>query len=180
MSYIGDFNPSAVIYGRFTTVGVTGAPTTLAGTPALSVYKTNSTTETTTGVSLSVDSDRTGMHLFTVDTSADGTFYAAGCDFQVVITTGTVGGTSVVGYVVAEFSIENRNIKADVRQFGGSNGTFSSGRAEVNTSHAAGTAWNSGAIGAATLADGSIDRATFAADTGLQSIRSNTAQSGAA
>lgn len=35
------------------------------------------------------------------------------------------------------------------------------------------------AIGAAELADGAIDRATFAAETGLQSIRANTAQAGA-
>ena len=34
-------------------------------------------------------------------------------------------------------------------------------------------------ITAAGVADGAIDRATFAADTGLQSIRSNTAQTGA-
>ena len=37
-----------------------------------------------------------------------------------------------------------------------------------------------GAITAAAIADGAIDRATLAADTGLQSIRSNTAQAGAA
>lgn len=36
------------------------------------------------------------------------------------------------------------------------------------------------AITAAAIADGAIDRATFAADTGLQTIRSNTAQAGAA
>lgn len=36
------------------------------------------------------------------------------------------------------------------------------------------------AITAAGIADGAIDRATLAADTGLQSIRSNTAQAGAA
>jgi len=38
----------------------------------------------------------------------------------------------------------------------------------------------SGGITAASIADGAIDRATFAADTGLQSIRSNTAAAGAA
>lgn len=37
-----------------------------------------------------------------------------------------------------------------------------------------------GSITAAAIADGAIDRATFAADTGLQSIRSNTAQSATA
>jgi hypothetical protein len=36
------------------------------------------------------------------------------------------------------------------------------------------------AIGASEIADGAIDRATFAADTGLQTVRSNTAQAGAA
>lgn len=35
-----------------------------------------------------------------------------------------------------------------------------------------------GGITAASIADGAIDRATFAADTGLQTIRSNTAQDG--
>lgn len=38
----------------------------------------------------------------------------------------------------------------------------------------------SGAINAAAIADGAIDRATFAADTGLQTTRSNTAQAGGA
>ncbi len=42
------------------------------------------------------------------------------------------------------------------------------------------TAINADAITAAKIADGAIDRATFAEDTGLQTIRSNTAQAGAA
>mgnify|MGYP003479663683 FL=1 len=54
-------------------------------------------------------------------------------------------------------------LNADVTQFGGSNGTFSSGRPEVNTTHAAGTAWGSGAITAASLATGAITAAKFAA-----------------
>jgi len=72
----------------------------------------------------------------------------------------------------------NGNIKADVRDYSGTAGTFSSGRPEVNTTHAAGTAWGSGAITAASIADGAIDAATFAADTGLKPIRSGTAQIG--
>jgi hypothetical protein len=47
--------------------------------------------------------------------------------------------------------------EVDVTHFNGVAGTFSGGRPEVNTSHAAGTAWNSGAIGAATIATGAID-----------------------
>lgn len=41
------------------------------------------------------------------------------------------------------------------------------------------TAINADAITAAKIADGAIDRATFAADTGMQTTRSNTAQAGA-
>lgn len=44
------------------------------------------------------------------------------------------------------------NLQVDVTQFGGTNATTSSGRPEVNTTHAAGTAWGSGAITAASLA----------------------------
>lgn len=111
MSYLGDYAPSAVVYFTFTTIAnTTGAPTTLSGTPAISVYKDDGTGESTTGVTLTADFDsRTGLNNVKIDTSADGTFYAAGHDFSVVITTGTVGGTSVVGYTVGTFSINNRS-----------------------------------------------------------------------
>jgi hypothetical protein len=58
------------------------------------------------------------------------------------------------------------DLQADVNIefYGGTAGTFSSGRPEVNTTHAAGTAWNSGAIGAATLASDTITAAKIAAD----------------
>jgi len=71
-------------------------------------------------------------------------------------------------------------LPANVTQFGGTNGTFSSGRPEVNTTHWGGTAvasanviidgaitsakFAAGAITAAAIADGAIDAATFAAD----------------
>lgn len=117
MTWLGDFATSAVIDHKFTTVTTTGAPTQLAGTPAISVYKDNSTTQSTSGVTLAVDFDTvTGLNNVRVDTSADGTFYSAGSNFQIVITTGTVGGTSVVGYVVGSFSLENRtNLSSTTR-----------------------------------------------------------------
>lgn len=107
MTHRGDFDTSAVIYGKFTTYRPsTGAAFTLAGTPALSVYKDNSTTQSTTGVTLTADFDTvTGLNHFAIDTSADGTFYSAGSFFDVVITTGTVDSVSVVGAVVASFTI---------------------------------------------------------------------------
>lgn len=110
MSYIGDFTPGKTVRRFFNTRGTSGAPITLGGTPAISVYKDNSTTESTSGVTLNVDLDsRTGMHHVAIDTSADGTFYSAGSDFQIVITTGTVDSISVVGVVVGTFSLSNRS-----------------------------------------------------------------------
>lgn len=47
-------------------------------------------------------------------------------------------------------------LPANVTQFGGSNGTFASGRPEVNTTHAAGTAWGSGAITSGALHSGAV------------------------
>lgn len=105
--HLGDFDASTVLYGKFTTYKPsTGAPFTLGGTPALSVYKDNSTTQSTTGVTLTVDFDSvTGLHHFAIDTSADGTFYAAGSFFDIVITTGTVDSVSAVGTVVGSFTL---------------------------------------------------------------------------
>jgi hypothetical protein len=109
--YLGDFNAGDIIDFKFCTVGTTGAPTTLAATPALSAYKSNGTTETTTGITLTTDFDtRVGLHHVRIDTSADATFYANGNDFQMIITSGTVGGVSVVGYVIAHFSLRNRGV----------------------------------------------------------------------
>ncbi len=114
MKSLGDYDASAVIYGKFTTYRPsTGAAFTLGGTPALSVYKDNSTTQSTTGVTLTVDFDSvTGLNHFAIDTSADGTFYSAGSFFDIVITTGTVDSISVVGAVVASFTIrKNSSLK---------------------------------------------------------------------
>lgn len=109
MSYIGDLTLGSTFDVKFCTVNTSGAPTTLAGVPVVSAYVDNSLTEITAGITLSVDFDaRTGLHnVRIVATGANG--YAAGGNYQLVITTGTVGGTSVVGYVVAQFSIEARS-----------------------------------------------------------------------
>ena len=100
-------NAGNVVYRKFTTRALsTGVPTTLAGTPAISVYKDDSTTQSTAGVTLSVDFDGvTGLNHVSIDTSADGTFYANGHHYELVITTGTVGGTSVVGEAVGGFDL---------------------------------------------------------------------------
>lgn len=112
MAYIGDFTIGATLDFKFSTVGTTGAPTTLAGTPVISAYVGNSTTQLTAGITLTVDFDGvTGLHNVRVVASV-GNGYAAATDVDLVITTGTVGGTSVVGYVVGSFSIDNRSTAA--------------------------------------------------------------------
>lgn len=117
MKHLGDYDTSKVIYGKFTTFRPsTGAAFTLAGTPALSVYKDNSTAQSTSGVTLTADFDSvTGLNHFAIDTSSDGTFYSADSNFDVVITTGTVDSVSVVGAVVASFTLrKNSGLKATV------------------------------------------------------------------
>src|SRR3990172_10206061 len=109
MSYVGDFALEKTFDTKFCTVTTTGAPTVLAGSPVISAYVGNSTAQITAGITLTVEFDSVvGINnVRVVATAANG--YAAGGNYQLVITAGTVGGTSVVGYVVAEFSIEARS-----------------------------------------------------------------------
>ena len=109
MTYLGDLRLGDTIDCKFCTVTTTGAPTQLAGSPVVSAYPGNSTTQLTAGITLSVDFDSvTGLNnVRVVATSGNG--YATATNYQLVITTGTVGGTSVVGYVIGQFSIEARS-----------------------------------------------------------------------
>lgn len=108
--YRGDIRLGDTIDIKFTTRSfTTGAPTTLAGTPVISAYPGNSTTQLTAGITLTVDFDTvTGLHnVRVVATSGNG--YATATNYDLVITTGTVGGVSVVGEVIGSFSIEARS-----------------------------------------------------------------------
>lgn len=82
------------------------------------------------------------------------------------VDTWTTTPTGTITYVV--FAAPPASATAlpavNVTQFGGSAGTFSGGRPEVNTTHAAGTAWASGAITAAVFAADAITAAKVAAD----------------
>jgi hypothetical protein len=113
MDYIGDFTSNAVVRFKFFTHEITGnsasVPVTLAGTPVLSVYKNNGLVQSTTGITLIVDFDTiTGLNDVVISLDSDA-FYEAHADYQVVITTGTVGGNSTVGRIVGAFSIDNRS-----------------------------------------------------------------------
>jgi hypothetical protein len=135
----------------------------------------------------------------TNDFADEGTFYSIAltaaelqCERVAVVIAAT---TTEVFFIQtnSHASAMSPNVDANVTQFGGTNGTFASGRAEANTTHiagsavstssaqigvniinAAGTAWGSGAItagaiatdaiGAAEVADGAIDAGALAAD----------------
>lgn len=105
----GDIRLGDTIDIKFTSRAfATGVPTTLAGSPVISAYPGNSTTQLTAGITLTADFDGvTGLNNARVVASS-GNGYAAG-NYVLVITTGTVGGVSVVGEVVGSFSIENRS-----------------------------------------------------------------------
>lgn len=103
--HLGSILPGETIDFTFPTVSLAGVPTTLAGTPAVSVYKANNTTESAAGVTLTVDYDgRTGLNHVRVVTSDS--FYSAAGYYQVIITAGTVDGESVVGAVLATFRVQ--------------------------------------------------------------------------
>lgn len=109
MKYLGDFAAGSLVAFAFNTRDSTGALVAMAGSPVVRVYKHGSTTEDADGVTLVEGFDsRTGLHTVAIDTSADGTFYATGNDFYVVLTAGTVDGVSQVGTVLAQFSLGNR------------------------------------------------------------------------
>ena len=82
-----------------------GVPTVLAGSPVLSVIEENNATPITAGVSVSVDrASVVGLNEATVvATAANG--YEAGKSYSIYISTGTVGGVSVIGEVVGQFTI---------------------------------------------------------------------------
>lgn len=108
MSWHGDIKSGDSVDLKFTTVDATGLPATLGGTPVVSAYEQNSLTQITAGITLTTDFDSvTGLnHVRIAATTGNG--YEAGKDYQLVITTGTVDGNSVVGYVVGSFSVEHR------------------------------------------------------------------------
>lgn len=94
------------VYFNFTTRAfATGLPTSLLGTPALSVLEENNATPITAGVSVQVDrASVAGLNQATV-VATTGNTYEAGKQYALYISAGTVAGDSAVGEVVAEFTV---------------------------------------------------------------------------
>ena len=180
MTYLGDFALGETFDCKFTSRRFsTGAPHTLAGTPVISAYPGNSTTQITAGITLSVDFDSvTGLNnVRVVATSGNG--YATATNYALVITTGTVDSVSVVGEVVGHFSIENRS---------GLRPTTAGRTLDVSAGGEAGIDWNN--IGSPTttvaltgttvdLVANAVDAAALAADALTEILdTSNAVESG--
>jgi hypothetical protein len=176
--YHGDIRLGDTIDVKFTTVNTSGVPTTLAGSPTVAAYPGNSTTEITAGITLTVDFDaRTGLHnVRVVATSGNG--YVTATNYTLVITAGTVGGSSVVGYCVGSFSIEARSAvmpttagrTLDVSAGGEAGldwaniGSPTASQTLSGTTVGTATALGAGAVTAAAIATGAIDADALAAD----------------
>ena len=124
-----DITLGDTFYHFFTTRAfATGIPTQLAGTPVLSVLEENNATPITAGVSVSVDrATVTGLNQATI-VATSGNGYAAGMSYAIYISTGTVGGVSVVGEVVGEFTIQASAAAVDL-----ANGTDGLGAIKTDT-----------------------------------------------
>lgn len=103
---------------KFTTRAfATGVPTTMAGSPTVSVYPGNSTTQITAGITLTYASGFDGVaglcNVRVVATSGNG--YAANTDYAMVLTgSPTVASVSVVGEVVGHFSTSRSAAAVDL------------------------------------------------------------------
>lgn len=170
-----DITLGETFYHFFTTRAfATGVPTTLAGTPVLSVLEENNATPIT-GASVSVSVDRatvTGLNQATViATGANG--FEAGKSYAIYISTGTVGGTSVVGEVIGEFTVQasaaftrlgapaGASVSADVAAVKADTAAI---LVDTGTSGVIVASVGTGAIATTSFAAGAIDSAALAAN----------------
>ena len=155
---LGNRKALSTIHFKFTTRKDTGLPTTLAGSPAVKVYRQGNTTEIATGVTLTADYDSvTGLNAVVIDLSSG---YTIAEEYDVVITAGTVDGVSVVGEVVAHFQIEKDSPWDLLRANHATANTFG----EVSTTADVATAVRD--VSNATPAVGSLGEDCAAASTG--------------
>lgn len=138
----------------FTTHAASGAavaPSSAFENADLRIYKDGSATQrsSSSGITMTSPFDTvTGLHHVDIDLSdnTDAGFYAAGSFYEVhLVPDETVDSLAVVK-VLAYFDIGVP--VANVTQFGGTAGTFSGGRPEVNTSHIGGTLQTANDVGA--------------------------------
>ena len=108
MQYLGDFAAdTAQVDFSFNTRKSDGTPVALDG-GGLAVYKDDATTALVLSADCDIAAVATGQYNVTVYVTQPDSPFVAGSDYKVVLSAGTVDGTSVAGTVLAQFSIENR------------------------------------------------------------------------
>jgi len=108
--YVGDFDPGSIIYLPFTTLLATGGAATFGSTPGIAIRKDGQVTFTSGGVLLSTDvGGIVGQNLVTIASAFSSSYYAAGSNFYAIVTSGSVGGVGLSGYVVGMFSLQARS-----------------------------------------------------------------------
>lgn len=162
--YCGSWKVDDLLTFSVTTHRVdTGAATDADSAPSYRVYEDETSTPILTGTMALLDGSNTaGFYSEQITLSAANGFEKGKC--YTVYISATVN--SVTGTTERHFQIEaevdantvSPTVAANVTQFGGNNGTFSSGRPEVNASH-----W----AGAATASDDIALKASLAKGTDL-------------
>lgn len=143
---LGSYTAGSTVRIKFTTHETAGgpvAPSSAFEAADLIIYKDGSATQRTSanGITMTSPFDSiVGLHHVDIDLSddTDAGFYAAGSDYQVVLSADETVDSVAVLKVLAYFSIE-RVPKVNVVQNAGTNITSSSGRQEVNMTHIAGS-----------------------------------------
>lgn len=168
--YYGDFATGTTVNMVFDTfAAATGAPTATTNFAAadINIYKNLGTTQRSSanGITVTTSFDSiTGMQAVAIDLSdnTDAGFYAAGNEYQVMVTPITADGQTM-SFWLGAFSIQRSGgalasilaVKSgagvNVTQFGGSNITSASGIPAVNTTQLNGTAQTGRDIGASVL-----------------------------
>lgn len=112
--YYNDFLTGKTVRCRFNTFSTsTGAPASLAG-GAVIITKDGADVTPSGGVAFAADvGGVVGRNHVIIDMSADTATFTAGSDYSVRLSAGTVGGVSLVGLVVGEWSVMNRSTAVD-------------------------------------------------------------------
>jgi hypothetical protein len=111
--YYGDYAAAKTVRCRFNTVNSSGVPTSLSA-GAVTVTKDGADVTPSGGVALTADvGSVVGRNHVVIDMSVDPATFTAGAEYSVRLSgTANVGGTSVVGIVVGEWSVANRALGA--------------------------------------------------------------------
>jgi hypothetical protein len=108
--YAGDFFPSDTVRVSFTSTNLaTAAAATLTGSPTAAAIRLSDGSNDA-AASVTADVFLTGINTFSIDTSADASFYKAGESYGLVLVQGSTDH-DCAGYQIGSFSILNRSDK---------------------------------------------------------------------